>query len=371
MTIQTSKIIEVLNAETGATRTTVVHQDTDATSGQFSEQAPYPRDLYGNMTIDPERASKQLTEAATGMVSTSNFPDILRMGVQFDALTGFNEYPTVYERLVRSVSSSKPFEEYQDDEGIGQLPIVSEGEPFPEVAVTIGAGKKITNYKRGMILPVTWEAQKFDQIGFVRSRAEMLGRAARFTREQAVMNVITTTNNYNVLNNNDGGGNNTQTLAFTPTNLNEAMRIMTTQKDKKSGQYLGVMPRILLIGPLLEKFVRELLNSPTIMRAPNTGATSEVYGQGTTNPFFGAVSQIVVSPLFGASYQWALIDPSRFIYFQTVAGITVETEAANTSSESWFTRQLIRTRVWDFFGVGVRDDRFGFYSDSTSAPAGS
>lgn len=371
MTIQTTKLIEVLDVQAGRTKTTEFHQDDETPKALFEDRAPYPRGAYNEMTLDPLKTNRSLTEAAIGELSVSNFPDLLRMGIQFDALTGFNEVPTVYERLTRLKPSRKQQEEYQDDQGIGLLPVVAEGQNFPEAAVSLGGGTTITNHKRGMIIPVTMEAQMFDELGKVRETAELLGRAARMTREHAVMNVLTTITNYKNKNNNKLGQDNQADLDPTPTNLNLAMAAMLTQQDGSSGQLLGVSPTILLIGPLLERWARMLIGSPDIMRAANTGGTAEVYGMGTNNPFFGMVQQVIVSPHFSASYDWALIDPSKAVYFQQVQGITVEVEGANMSSESWLTRQVIRYRVWDYFGVGMRDDRYAFLSNNTTAPAAS
>lgn len=370
MTIQTTKLIEVLDAQAARVKVTELHQDDETPANLFEDRAPYPRGAYGEMTCDVQKFNRALTEAAVGEISVANFPDLLRMGVQFDALTGFNETPTVYEQLVRVKPSRKQQEEYQDDEGIGLLPVVPEGQPFPEAAVSLGDGTIIRNHKRGMIIPVTMEAQIFDELGKVRETADLLGRAARMTREQAVMNVFTTTTNYNSKNNNALSENNQQDLDFTPTNLNLALAAMMTQRDRTSGQFLGVQPRILLIGPLLERFARMLIGSPELMRVGGN-TTNDVYGGGTNNPFFGVVSKIIVSPSFSASYDWLLLDPSRAVYFQQVQGITVETEAQNMSSESWLTRQVMRYRVWDYFGVGMRDDRFAFFSNNTTAPAAS
>lgn len=367
MTIQTTKLIEVLDAHNNVTRTQEFRQD-DQTAALIEAMAPYPRGAYGEMTIDPLKVHRQFTEAATGEASTANFPDLLRLGVQFDLLSGFNAVPTVYEQLVRMKPSAKQQEEYQDDSGIGLPPIVMEGQSYPEATISVGGGKIIPNYKRGVIIPVTEELQRFDQTGKVRETAELLGRAHRLGREQEVMNVLTNTSNYNVLNNNDQSANNTQSLAFNPVSLNTALALMLTQKDRISGQYLGVNPSILVIGPLLEAFARQLISS-TMLNRQGGPATSEVYGSGTNNPFFGVVNKIVVSPMFGASYQWALLDPSRAIYFQQVDGLTVQVESATMTSESWLRRDAIRYKSRDWYGVGMRDDRFAFYSSSTSAPA--
>lgn len=368
MTIQTTKVIEILEGR-GNLRTTEYHQNDQMSSLDFSaNHNPYPRDRYGRPTIDPLMVDAKFTEAATGEASTANFPDLLRLGIQYDLLSGFNATPTVYDRIVRMRPSNKQQEEYQDDSGIGLPPVVLEGQPYPESTISVGGGKIIKNFKRGMIIPVTEELQRFDQTGKVRETAELLGRAHALGREQSVMNVITNTSNYNVLNNNDQAGNNQQTLTFSPVNVNTAIALMMTQKDLQSGQYLGVMPTTLVIGPLLERFARALFNSTEINRQGGP-TTAEVYGQGTNNPFFGLLTQIVVSPMFGASYQWCILDPSRAVYFQEVEGLSVQVEGATMGSESWLRRDVIRYKSRDWYGVDMRDDRFAFYSPSTAAPA--
>lgn len=366
MPIDTVKIIEVLDGQAGKTRDMVLQPD--AIVG-LNEVAPYPRNAYGELTVDPLKVHRTLTEASTGGLSTANFPDLLRMGVQFDVFSGYTETPSVYEQVVRMLRSTKHQEEYANDEGIGLAPVVSEGEAYPVVSPTLGGGTTIRNDKRGFIIEVTEEVQKFDQWGKVRDTSVNIGRALKMTRNQQVANVLTTTTNYNVLNLNDAGQNNTQTLTFSPTALSNAVAWMMTQKDRKSGQYLGVSPNCLVVGPLMERFVRMLLNSPTLMRVGQGANTaSDVYGGGQNNPFFGLISQIIVWPLFGASYQWALLDTARAIYFQEVEGPQVFIEAANMSSESWLNRDVIRYKARDWYGVGMRDDRFAFYSDSTTAP---
>lgn len=366
MNINTHKVIEVLDGQAGKLRETVIDQNDGQAVNINETLLPYPRDLYGNPTIDPLKVSRQLSEAS-GDLTTANFPDLLRAGVTFDVFSGFNETPTVYEQLVRVVPSNQQQEEYADDVGLGLPPIVLEGQDYPIVAPAIGGGKIIRNFKRGYLMEVTEEIQKFDKWGKVRDSANSMGRALRRGRDQSVMDVITTTANYNILNLNDQAANNTQTLTFSPINLNLALALMTTQKDRTSGDYIGVSPNVLLCGPLLENYVRMLLTSPQLMRVGGN-TTNDVYGGGTNNPFFGTITKIVVSPRFGASYQWALLDTSKAVYFQNVEGVSVMTESGNMTSESWMRRDVIRYKARDWYGVGMRDDRFAFYSDSTTAP---
>jgi len=329
---------------------------------------PYPRDLRGNMTVNHEMME------AGGEASTSNFPDLLRSGIQFDAFSSYAETPVVYPQIARMVNSNKQQEEYLKDAGIGLAPVVNEGEAYPEASLALSDGVIIKNYKRGYIVPVTEEMQMFDQVGKVRDIANMLGRAMRLTEEQAFMDVLTTAGNYtrnSTTGDNDGGANQ-QTLTFSPAGLIEAFYVLTTMKDRHSGMYLGVVPNTLVIAPQLWWAARQLLTSPEVMRAhaddDSTVITVEKYGTGTTNSFYGAVQNIIVSPQFGSNYEWALLEAGRPIAFQRVKGVEVMQEAANASTGGYFERDVIRYRVRSWFGVGMKDDRFAFFSNSTTAP---
>lgn len=364
------KIIEVVDGREGKTTLIDYNEGQPVQLNETTRHAPYPRDRYGNPTIDPLKVDLELTEAAVGQLSVANFPDLLRLGVQFDAFTEFNSTPTVWNRIAKLIPSNQMQEEYADDEGIGLPPIVLENQDYPEIAVSTGGGTIIQNYKRGFIIHVSEELMKFDKWGKVRETAANIGRAFPYGRDQSVMNVLSTTTNYNVKNNNDQAGNNTQTLTFTPTNLNVAIALMMTQKDKKSGQYLGVMPTTLVVTPLLERFARQLLNSPTLNRQGGP-TTSEVYGAGNDNVFQGLLTEVIVSPMLGATYEWAVLDKRRAIYLQEVEGFQILTEAGNMTSESWIKRDSIRYKARDWYGVGMRDDRFAFFSNTTSAPTAS
>jgi Mu-like prophage major head subunit gpT len=368
MTPSTGKIIRILDADRGKF---AVEESVGAHGGapktQLDESfVPYPRDQRGRITVDPENMA--LTEAMT----TSTFPDLLRQGLQFDAWTSYNETPATYPAFARVVESSKQQEEYLLDSPAGLLPIVHEGEPYPEAQVTLEGGKIIRNDKRGMIMSVTVEMQKFDQVGKVRELGDLMGRAARLGEEQDVMTAITDTSNYtraSTAGDNDettGNGANTQNLTFSPTNLIVAFNILRTMKDRKTGVYLNVMPNTLIVTPKLWWAAQQLIQSPESMRV---GGTNEVYGTGTTNSFFNVISTIIVSPQFGNGYQWALLEAGRGVVFQRVEPVQVLLEGENAASKGYFERDLLRYRVRNWYGAGIKDDRFITYFPSNTSPA--
>lgn len=363
-----ARIIKVLDAQSGR----FTEQEIDSRPVEVRESdIPYPRDAKGRMTVNHENVA--LTESP-GVASTANFPDLLRMGVQFDAFTSYAETPTTYQQFVRVVDSNKQQEEYLKDAGIGLLPIVNEGQPYPEAAIDLNDGVTVANYKRGYIVSITEEMQKFDQLGKVRQIAESMGRAGRLGEEQDVMVELTNTAKYTRAGNtgdNDetavGNGANTQSLTFSPEALIAAFNILRTMKDRKSGQYLNVMPNTLVLAPKLWWAARQLIGSPDLWGQGDADATV-VYGQGTKNSFFNVVSTIIVSPIFGNGFQWALMEAGRGMRFQRVEPLQILQEGMNAASEKYLTRDVIRYRIRNWYGVGMIDDRFNFYSSSTTKP---
>jgi hypothetical protein len=365
MTINTSKVLDILDVQSQTIRETVIEHD--AKGAELAEaMVPYPRDARGRLTIDPEKA---LLEAPAGNMHTTNFPDALRMGIQTDLFSSYNEMVVTYPQFVRQVGSNKQQEEYLKDSPFGLLPVVDEGQPYPSATTSFDSGIIIRNFKRGYLVEVTEEMQMFDQVGKVRETAELLGRAARLTEEQDVMNVLTTTANYtrnSTTGDNDGGAN-TQTLTFSPEGLITAFNILRTMKDRKTGVYLNVMPDTLVVSPKLEWGVRQLLSSTQVGGVGDTTAVI-VHGQGLNNPFFSVVRRVIVSPQFGSNYEWALLESNRAIVFQRVMPLQVLQEGANAATTTYMDRDVIRFRVRNFYGVGMRDDRFAFFSNSSTKP---
>lgn len=365
------KVYRVLSAEHGKYEEVRPEQPE-----RISEAlAPYPRDARGRITVDEENMVMQESNPA-GPLTTTNFPDLLRAGLQFDAWTTYAETPVTYPLYAHMMDSNKPQEEYLFDVPFGTLPVVEEGAPYPEVAAAIGEGKTIKNRKYGMIVSVTEEMQKFDQIGKVRELGELMGRSARRGEEQKVMDALTTLANYtrtSTAGDNDeatGNGANQQNLTFSAANLIIAFNLLRTMKEPQTGVYYNVRPNTLMVTPKLWWAAQQLLRSPESMRVG--GSTTEVYGTGTINTFFDAVDTIIVSPEFGASntaFAWSLFERRRGLMFQRVEPVQVLIEGKNPSTKGYFERDVLRYRVRNWFGVGLIRDQYHFYSPSNTAPA--
>jgi hypothetical protein len=359
--IKTATVFKVLDVQSGR----IEESKPEAQPTQLTEaMMPFPRDRRGRITVDPENVA--LTEAE---LATYNFPDALRVGLQVDLFSSYNETPVTYPQFVRVVNSDKQQEEYLFDAAIGLPGVVPEGQPYPEIGTNFDSGKIIRNYKRGFIIPVTEEMQRFDQVGKVREIPELLGRAMRRGEEQDVMNIITTAGNYtrnSTTGDNDEGAN-TAATTFSATGLITAFNTVRTAKDRTSGVYLNVMPDTLICGPKLWWGVNQLLNGAGVGRQGGN-TTNEVYGTSTVNSFFNAVRTIIVSPEFSSSYAWWLGESKRAVTFQRVEAISMLTEGMGAQTEGYFNRDVIRYRVRNWYGCDMRDDRFAFFSSSSTAP---
>lgn len=304
-------------------------------------------------------------------VAQPDAANMLRDGIRFLSLLAYAEQPSTFAPFTTMQSSDRPQEEWLRDAGMGTLPRVKSGQPTPMLMSGFEGGALIKNYSYAGLVEVTGDDIRFDRLGKIRQIAPELGRSARMTEEQTVYTDITTTGNFtrnSTTGDNDIGAN-TQTLTFSPTGYETAQAIIGTAKDRKSGQYLGQTGDTLIAGVRMKWFIRQLLMSPDIVRA-SANNTAEVRGLGTSNPYYGEISRVIISPWFGTSYQWAICDSSRISYmFQTVEPFNVLSEAMGATSEAWLVRDSLRYKVFGYFGTGFVDDRPWFYSDSTTQPA--
>lgn len=350
-----SKIIEILDPQAGTLRETVI--DSNAA---------------------PPISSRSLFEARGGRVmtleeasTTNEFPMLLRDGIRSIAFDAYAGIPVTWPEWVLVMSSDKQSEDWAEENAIGELPVVPENTPYPEFKLDLDRTVNIRNFKRGGIISVTEELIRFNKTNLVKRQAAQLGRSAANTREQTCYSVLNTAGNY-VRNSTTGDndiGVNTAATTWSPIGLNTALTTLRTMKDRKSGVYMGVNPDTLIVAPRLELAVKQLLLSPMLNPLP-VSTSGAVYGTGTANPFRGVVNRIIVSPRFGTSYQWALMEARQAVVLQEVEGLQILQESAGrVEHEGYLKYDNVRYRARDWYGVGMLNDRYCFYSSSVTAPA--
>lgn len=308
-----------------------------------------------------------LREAAT----TSEFPSLLRDGLKAILFDSYNDQPTTFEQWCRMESSNKPAEDWIELARLGTLPIVAEQQPYPEAEGAVDRTVRIANNKYGMIFSITEEMIKFDRLNQIKQYPNDMGAAAKTTLEEQAYAVLSNTANYvrnSTTGDNDVGAN-TAATTFSATGLLTAYRTLVTMKDRRSGRYLNIMPDTLVVTPGLEWAAKQLLLSDSLVRASANNA-AEVYGTGEKNVIRGAVKTIVVTPWLGTTYQWCLMSKNRAVVMQEVEPLQLLIDDVRTvQNEAYFVYDKIRYRVRLWFGVGMLNDRFAYYSSATAAPA--
>jgi hypothetical protein len=354
----TDKIIQILDPQAGTLKETVLE--------------PKSLDIDVKQLFESHAGRRRMTleEAST----TQDFPVILRDGIRSIVFDSYAGQPTTWQQWAMQVPSDKPEENWVEESQFGELPIVPENTPFPELKMDLDRTVRITNQKRGEILTVTEEMIRFNRLNILKRNAEKMGAAAARTRDQACYSVLTTTGNYTrttAAGDNDIG-NNTNTTAFSASALMTMLSTLRTMKDRKSGVYLGIEPDTLIVAPMLEFVAKQLLLSPVLQRvtgAVTAPADQNVYGTGTNNPFRGLINTIIVSPRIGTTYQYCMMAARQAVVLQEVEGLQILQESVGVvQQEGYFRYDNIRYRVRDWYGVGMLNDRYAFFMNSTTAP---
>lgn len=137
---------------------------------------------------------------------------------------------------------------------LGDLPTVDpEAADWPEIQAPTDEQATITAVQFGGLVTVTRKTIINDDLGLVAKVASRLGRAARRTMAQQVMNLIIS--NGNIYDGNpffSAGHGNIATNTLLAANINSARTTMRNQTEMNSGKPLGIGPYILVVPPALE-----------------------------------------------------------------------------------------------------------------------
>jgi hypothetical protein len=323
---------------------------------------------FRERVIDGKRVRLGLKEA---FVLGQDAANMFRNDFRYIAFSTYAGAPTVWEQIARVETSNKKEESWLLDSTMGRLPKVVSGDEAPNLLSSFAGSVNIVNNRYAGKVEITGDMLRFDQINKIRQIAAELGRAARNTEEAAVMELITTTGTFDgnsTTGNNDIGANQAATT-FTPANFETILSTIATAKDPTSGMYKGYNADTIIAGPRSQWFLRMFFSNAPLAR-DGTAATAEAWGLPTQNPFAGLISKIIISPWFGASYQFAVFDSRALsVVFQRVEPFNVYEEAQNSTSEAWLTRDVTRYLAQGYFGVGMVDDDAWYYSSSSTAPA--
>jgi len=342
----------------------VNHKET-----RIEENTIAPQDAFKELCevelVGGKKASLPLHEA---VLTNPDSAEIFRRDVRYLAFSAYANNARTFESFVTMMNSTREQEEYLRAAGIGVIPNAPSGTPAPRATSSFEGGAIIKNDLKRYVAEITGDMIRYDQIGKIRQLADEMGRSARMTEENAVYSYITTTGNFtrnSTTNDNDIGAN-YGTTTFGPTGLDTALTTIATAKDRKSGAYLGYNADTFICGPRLMPGAKQFFLSNDLQRA-SANNTAEERGGGTYNPYQGMITKIVVSPWFGASFQWALCDSRVMsLVYQEVEPFNVYQQTAIPDNNAWLNLDVIEYLVRGTFGVGFVDDRAWYYSNSTT-----
>lgn len=326
-----------------------------------------------------ESMFRKMREAA----AESSFPQLLRAGVQQFMFDAYQTVPTIFQDLVRVVSSNK-YEELYAPLYNSELPVeVLPGEAFPDSRI-VGLDVHVRNRKFGRLLAFQRELVDDDQTGQISQRAANLGMMMRYIEELEVIRAIVeaedTFNKLSTTGYTTAIGNSPATPgALSQAALEEADIALQNMQDPL-GNFMLVMPDTVLVSPSDKFNLLKLLNStlqPSVPGASGETLSNVKGGQTgftmTINPLQGEytakVSRFVPGKssklggpglkgpgLDAANGAWFLLESKKSVVFQDREGLEIVQE--NPAAGAGFQFDEYRYRIRRRFNAKTIDTRF-------------
>lgn len=247
--------------------------------------------------------------------------------------------------------------------GFGDLPTVSEGAAYTELAWTDNT-ETVNFVKKGGYIGLTLEMIDRDDVAKIRGIPTALANAALRTLSAAVANILTqaggagpTLADSNALFS-AAHGNNNGTTVLSATAWDAAIQAVYKFTQLNNARRLALRPRYLLVPVELEKTGWQVLSSNV------EPATNVFY----TNVRESDVKNVITCPEFTSATMWhAIVDPA--VYPSLGVGYRYGRRPELFVSDqpevgSMFTNDELRIKVRWFVGVGVIDWR-GVYRGNT------
>ena len=322
--------------------------------------------------------------------SGSNFPQVLRAGVQSIVNSMYLTVPVTYESWTTTVNSTKDTELYAPLHGVSFLREVGKKEIYSE-SYAAGLDIKLVNRKYGTIWGVEKELLEDDQTGQFAKQASLLGEYCRQAGEViayaklagkftggAIANyagmVVPNTEtqpaneaNYPYTSSNapfQGGGSNRPVAfgALTQTNVQNGF-IGLMEQLNLLGLKMSVDPDTILISPFYRFDLAVLLNSSAYPSVPSAtpGAVGTTFA---FNPIESIAKAVISRFMFTntgtvttASKAWYIIDSKKPCFVMQMRQAAEVEQEAPTAGDS-FNRDVIRFKCSTRMNGDWIDPRF-------------
>jgi len=250
--------------------------------------------------------------------SSSDFPAVLRDSMNQIVLKAYRSAPVTWPLFCNrgSFANFNPYYAFRVGEG-ENLSLVRQGGEYPDSKVT-DSEETLQGFKYGRIFTVTWETLVNDRWDEIVKQPQRFGAAAARLIEDLVYThfmgnptmgdggALFRTTPAAQINSNIGGGS-----ALATAGLDLALQYMAAQTGLQGNQVLNVVPKLLLVPPVLMTTAKILMNS--------TGSTAATYNAGVINPFENIAQPVMNARLSNATFTnysttaWYMIaDPAQY-----------------------------------------------------------
>lgn len=256
------------------------------------------------------------------MMTSQQFPDLLRVGIRKVFLNEYGAYPEFFSKIFSVEDSKKAYEEELLMAGFGLVPEWnSDGQELPTDRILTGERVLYVHKDYGMMWSVSKRLLREDMYGKVgRELVKEAVRSMKTTIEVVAHGVLNNAfasprplcaNNQQLI----GGGtfSNRITAALTSTALQNALTRFRRWVNHR-GQPIVLEPKILLVPPELEWMAKTLLQSTThpniTFASGNSGAvdsTGVSTSNGVINVLRSAVDTLIVDPYLVDNNNWFLM----------------------------------------------------------------
>ena len=288
--------------------------------------------------------------------TTSDFPEMLERSIERMVLTGFTSQPSTWETFSR-LGDVSDFREYKRmvPAVIGTLEEVNEAGEYKNMKLPDLAGNPIKAKRHGNIIAVTPELLINDDIGYIQSLADGLGRTGNRTIERAVYALLNSNpvlKDGNALFSAAHGNLANPGTAIGVETLDAARTAMMLQKapGEVNDEYLDIVPKILLAHVGIAGKARVVVTSQYDPDAENKLQRG--------NMVYNMVEQIVPTPRLPQLAWYLFADPNVAPVIEVVF-LNGQREPEITQDEDFRTSGL----AWKVelpFGVGAIDFRGGY-----------
>lgn len=124
------------------------------------------------------------------VMATGAFSEDLWPGIKKWFGDSYDEWPTIWNRLVETYSSDRAFEKFQGVTGYGLAGVKDQGGMIPYRDKYQGFPREIVNVTYGIGSTITYEMMRYDQYQLFPKIPQQLGKSVRQTEETVVANLL-------------------------------------------------------------------------------------------------------------------------------------------------------------------------------------